>query len=120
MNKIIIVLLLCVLVAGCAQQASEQAKDKAGEQVNLVQSKNDSETTASQPHAELDEEPEQTTITEAEAKKIAIRQLEGIPKHVDTATKFGKEVYVVTVNTPSGNNIDVLVDIHTGEIVGME
>ncbi|MBW3012282.1 PepSY domain-containing protein, partial [Candidatus Woesearchaeota archaeon] len=100
MRKLMI-LLICILLAGCANEAAE---DNASQQ-NLTPLAPDvtgqqAEQAVEEPVEEPVEEDEQP-ITEAEAKKIATRQLGGIATDIDKETRDGVEVYVVEVDPPS-------------------
>ncbi|MBW3011768.1 PepSY domain-containing protein, partial [Candidatus Woesearchaeota archaeon] len=53
-------------------------------------------------------------------KQIAIRQLGGIPTDIDKETRDGVEVYVVEVDPPSRDKINVIIEIATGDILGFE
>ena len=58
-------------------------------------------------------------VSAADAKKIALQQMSGKVTDVTIERKKGKNVYVVEIQTGSGE-VDVLVDTETGKIVGTE
>jgi uncharacterized membrane protein YkoI len=59
-------------------------------------------------------------ITEEQATKIALERIPGKVTDVTIERKRGKNVYVVEIQTPDGDEKDVFVDIQTGEIVGTD
>lgn len=68
------------------------------------------------------EEPLQelkTEITEQEAIAIAKREVNGDVTDVGIEKKFGKAAYVVEINA-DGEEIDVIIDIQTGQVLGTE
>jgi len=60
-----------------------------------------------------------TNITEEDAKEIALKEVPGKITDVAIEKKFGKPTYVVEIQTTNGE-IDVIIDIDTGEILGIE
>ena len=60
-----------------------------------------------------------TKITEEEVKEIALKEVSGKVTDVAIEKKFGKLTYVVEIKTKSGE-IDVIIDIDTGKILGIE
>ncbi len=60
-----------------------------------------------------------TDVTEEEAIQIALKRVDGKVTDVEIERKKGHEVYAVEIND-SGDEVDVFVDIKTGEIVGTE
>lgn len=86
-----------------------------GERVELV-----SVEYNSLPSSLTEKEPEQliTTITEEEARAIAIKEINGRVTDISIEKKFGKTTYVVEIN--NGNEIDVIIDIETGKVLGIE
>lgn len=60
-----------------------------------------------------------TTITEEDARGIALKEVSGEITDVAIEKKFGKPTYVVEIQAKSGE-IDVIIDIDTGEILGIE
>lgn len=61
-----------------------------------------------------------TAITEVEAKAIALKEVPGSVTAVEIETKLGKQVYVVEVDADSGVETDVIIDMSTGEVLGIE
>ena len=61
----------------------------------------------------------QKEITEEDAKKIALKEVPGKITDVDIEKKFGKPTYVVEIQY-EGKEIDVIIDIDTGKILGTE
>jgi len=59
-------------------------------------------------------------ISQEEATKIALERIPGTVTDVTIERKRGKNVYVVEIQVPNQGEIDVLVDIETGRIVGTE
>lgn len=60
-----------------------------------------------------------TNITEEDAKEIALQEVSGKVTDVAIEKKFGKPTYVVEIQTKSGE-MDVIIDIDTGKILGIE
>jgi uncharacterized membrane protein YkoI len=58
-------------------------------------------------------------ITAEDAREIALRKVPGEITDVDIEKKFGKPTYVVEIQF-EGKEIDVIIDIDTGEILGTE
>jgi len=58
-------------------------------------------------------------ITEEDAKEIALQEVPGKITDVDIEKKFGKPTYVVEIQY-EGKEIDVIIDIDTGKILGAE
>jgi uncharacterized membrane protein YkoI len=54
-----------------------------------------------------------------QAKEIALKTMPGEVTSVDIEKKRGRNVYVVEIQTAKGEK-DVLVDIQTGDVVGVE
>jgi uncharacterized membrane protein YkoI len=67
-------------------------------------------------------EPENlvTKITEDEAKTIALKEISGEVTDIAIERKAGKVVFVVEIDADNGPETDVLIDIETGEILGVE
>lgn len=61
----------------------------------------------------------QKEITEEDAKGIALQEVPGRITDVDIEKKFGKPTYVVEIQY-EGKEIDVIIDIDTGKILGTE
>ncbi len=70
----------------------------------------------------VEEEPEelQKDITEEEAKQIALAEVPGKVTGVEIEKKYGKLSYVVEVDAEDGPETDIIIDIETGEILGIE
>lgn len=60
-----------------------------------------------------------TDITEEEAIQIALKRVNGEVTDVEIERKKGHEVYAVEIDD-DGDEVDVFVDIKTGEIIGTE
>ncbi|MEK6862150.1 MAG: PepSY domain-containing protein, partial [Nanoarchaeota archaeon] len=88
-----------------------------GERVELI-----SVEYNAQPSPSLTEKPEElkTGVTEEKAKEIALKEVPGIVKDVAIERKLGKMAYVVEIIAESGTETDVIIDINTGEIIGIE
>src|SRR3989338_4222340 len=72
--------------------------------------------------ADIKEEPLQelkTQITEQEAIAIAKREVKGDVTEVGIEKKFGKTAWVVEIDS-DGEEIDVIIDIDTGQVLGTE
>ncbi len=67
-----------------------------------------------------DREMLQTQITEDQAKTIALNSVSGTVTDVAIEKKFGKPTYVVEIRTADGEEIDVIIDIDTGEVLAVE
>jgi len=61
-----------------------------------------------------------TEITEEKAKEIALKQVPGKVTDVAIEKKFGKNTYVVEIDADNGPETDVIIDINTGEVLGIE
>jgi uncharacterized membrane protein YkoI len=59
-------------------------------------------------------------ISEEQAKKIASKYLPGEITGVKIERKKGKEVYAVEIQSKDRGELDVLVDIMTGKVVGTD
>ena len=68
---------------------------------------------------EVSGEELKTEITEEDAKKIAIQEVPGEITDVAIEKKFGKPTYVIEIQAASCE-IDVIIDIDTGKILGIE
>ena len=91
-----------------------------GERVELIEIKSDAEAgQETQPPAEEPEELE-TQITEEEAIAIALAVVPGRVTDVDIEKKFDKMTYVVEIDADDGPETDVIIDIYTGEVLGIE
>ena len=72
--------------------------------------------------ADIKEEPLQelkTQITEQEAIAIARREVKGDVTEVGIEKKFGKTAWVIEIDS-DGEEIDVIIDIDTGQVLGTE
>ncbi|MBS3102839.1 PepSY domain-containing protein [Candidatus Woesearchaeota archaeon] len=72
---------------------------------------------------EIKDEPVEelkTQITEEEAKAIALKRVPGRVTDFGIEKKFGKATYVVEIDPDSGPETDVIIDIETGEVLGIE
>jgi hypothetical protein len=87
-----------------------------GEGVQLYDIKESSKTAAVKeaPLPEIKKD-----ITEAEAVAIALRTVSGDVGDVEIENKFGKTSYVVEIDD-DGEEIDVIIDIGTGQVLGVE
>jgi len=59
-------------------------------------------------------------ITEAEAIEIALKRVPGKVTDVAIEKKFGKITYVVEIDADNGPETDVIIDMNTGEVLGIE
>ena len=59
-------------------------------------------------------------VTAEQAKASALKSVSGRVTSVDIEKKRGKFVYVVEIRTRTGAEKDVLVDIDTGQVLGVE
>jgi len=59
-------------------------------------------------------------VSQEEATKIALERIPGTVTDVTMERKRGKNVYVVEIQTENQGEVDVLVDIATGRVVGTE
>jgi uncharacterized membrane protein YkoI len=64
--------------------------------------------------------PIKVQITEDEAKAIALQRVPGTVTDIVIETKFGKPAYVVEIKPDYGVETDVIIDIKTGEVLGVE
>jgi uncharacterized membrane protein YkoI len=75
---------------------------------------------AQQPGPSKERAPPAATITEEQAKKIALERIPGKVTDVVIEKKRGKNVYVIEIQSPEQGEKDVFVDIETGKIVGTD
>ena len=61
-----------------------------------------------------------TGISEERAKEIALKRVPGKITDFGIEKKFGKPTYIVEIAADSGVETDVIIDIDTGEILGVE
>ncbi len=60
-------------------------------------------------------------ISQEKATEIAMKKVPGKVTSVEIEKKLGKKVYVVEIlEKGSGSEVDVLVDMETGEVLGTE
>ncbi len=59
-------------------------------------------------------------ITEQEAKQIALQKIKGKVTDITIEKKYGKAAYVIEIDSDYGAETDVIIDIETGEIIGIE
>lgn len=59
-------------------------------------------------------------ITEAQAKAIALQRVPGVVTNITIEQKYGKDAYVVEIDADNGPETDVVVDMATGEVLGVE
>lgn len=90
---------------------------ESGERVELV-----SVEYGAEPSPSTVEKKEQLkgNITEAEAKEIALKKVPGVVTDIVIERKFGKITFVVEVDADTGPETDVIIDINTGEVLGIE
>lgn len=62
----------------------------------------------------------QYTITEEQAKEIAIKEVPGIVTDIAIERKFSKIAYVVEIDANNGPETDVIIDANTGEVLSVE
>ena len=90
-----------------------------GEFQQLIDIKKDSDKKS----AKIIEEPVEELkkdITEEEAIAIALKEVEGKVTDVSIEKKFGKAAYVVEIDADNGPETDVIIDVDTGEVLGVE
>ncbi len=73
----------------------------------------------SKPPEEAPAETLKKDITEQEAIAIALRTVDGEVTDVAIEKKFGRPTYVIEIDA-DGEEIDVIIDIKTGEVLGTE
>lgn len=88
-----------------------------GETLQLVSVEYGAEPTPSEPAAPA---PKPASVTEDEAKAIALKEVPGEVTDITIETKGGKLVYVVQVDADDGPETDVLIDRETGEVLAIE
>ncbi len=88
-----------------------------GERVELI-----SVEYNAQPSPSTVEKPEElkTKITEEEAKAIALKEVPGKVTDIAIERKFGKISYIVEIASDAGPETDVIIDIDTGKVLGIE
>ena len=88
-----------------------------GEGAQLIDVKKGLESKESKKETKEPEEL-QKDITEAEAIAIAKKEVDGSVTDVEIERKFGRVAYVVEID--DGEEIDVIIDIETGKVLGIE
>jgi hypothetical protein len=104
----------CPQVGGVALEVGVED----GERVELISVEYNAQPSPSV----VEKQPEQlkTKITEAEAKEIALKRVRGTVTDIAIETKFGKPTYVVEIMPDYGYEVDVIIDIDTGEVLAVE
>jgi uncharacterized membrane protein YkoI len=59
-------------------------------------------------------------VSVEEAKLIALKMIPGEVTSVEIEKKRGRQVYTVEIQNPDKGEIDVFVDVQTGEVVGTD
>ena len=72
------------------------------------------------PSAPPPQEPPKQNITEDEAIDIALEEVPGKVTDVSIEKKFNRLCYVVEIDADGGPETDVIIDIETGEVLGVE
>lgn len=80
----------------------------------------DVQAVSSAPKAEKPAEALKKEVTEAEAIQIALKEVPGKVTDVAIEKKFGVAAYVVEIAANQGGEIDVIIDISTGEVLEIE
>lgn len=100
----------------CAGGVALEIGVENGERVELISIRSGTPTvTPSAPVEEL-----KKPVTEEEAKAIALKRVPGKVTDIAIERKYGKVAYVVEVDADNGPETDVIIDIDTGEILGVE
>jgi len=86
-----------------------------GESTQLIEIKKDSKPIRRSVTEEVKKE-----LTEAEAIVIAKKRIKGKVTDVEIEEKYGKMVYVVEIDADNGPETDIIIDIETGEVLGIE
>jgi uncharacterized membrane protein YkoI len=130
-GAIMVVLVLIItntlLIFGMAEK-----KQEAKTYQPMIQQTND-QSLLSAPSTETKSQEQKTTtpqesfepsepsfITEEEAKEIALKRVSGKVTDIDIERKFGKETWVVEIDPTSGPETDVIIDMQTGKVLGIE
>lgn len=125
MDKRFILPLFLVLLIGCAQEEviiTEPTEEIVPEQLGEVAAeKAPVPEVIAEKQPEIVAEPEQVKkLTEAEVKEIALKRVPGKITDFDVESKFGRPTYVVEIRPDSGPETDVIIDMDTGEVLGVE
>jgi hypothetical protein len=87
-----------------------------GKRVELVSVEYDAK-----PSSSISEVPEELIkLDEEKAKEIALEEVPGTVIDIAVERKSGKLVYVVEIDANSGPETDVIIDMDTGEVLGIE
>jgi len=105
----------CPKIAGVASEVGIES----GEQVKLIELRKNTFPSPVDDIKESDSN-EAATITEEDAKRIALERVPGEVTDVAIEAKFGKKTYVVEIVADNGPETDVIIDFATGEILGVE
>ncbi len=124
MNQRFIFPLFLVLLIGCAQQdfiAAQPAEEVVLEQppAEVAVEKAPVPEVIDEKQPEIVAEPAKKP-TEAEVKEIALKRVPGKITDFDVESKFGKPTYVVEIRPDKGPETDVIIDMDTGEVLGIE
>lgn len=101
----------CEEVAGLVLEVNTEDGEKA-ELINIEDN--------SQPEIQQKAEELKTEITEQQAREIALKEVPGKITDITIEIKFGKISYVVEIDADNGLETDVIIDVETGEILGIE
>lgn len=88
-----------------------------GEQMKLVEILYDQDPF--QPVSKVRQE-KQTDITQAQAEALALQEVPGTVTDISIEKKFGTTCYVIEVDADEGLETDVIIEIATGEVLGVE
>ncbi len=102
----------CPSVGGVALEINKED----GERVELISLEFNSDPTPSI----IKKSGTRHTITDEEAKTIALQKVPGKVTDVSQERKFGKIAYVVEIDANAGPETDVIIDPETGEVLGIE
>lgn len=93
-----------------------------GERVELVSFEQEAEPSKGPAvkKESAEEEPATKAVTESEAIAIARTRVNGTLKKTAIETKYGKKVYAIEFEEPSGVEKEVLVEIATGKVIAVE
>ena len=107
----------------CSEVGATALEEEGGERVELIDVQYNAEATMSGTISNSQANKvnkSEANISEEEAKAIALREVPGKVTDITIETKSGKESYVVEVDADNGPEIDVIIDMETGEILGVE
>jgi uncharacterized membrane protein YkoI len=101
----------------CAQVGNVVLEVEGGERVELINVtlEENPEIPPAQESAKL-----KANITEEDAKEIALKEVPGRVTDVAIEFKLGKLAYVVEIRADEGPETDVIIDIETGGVLGIE